>query len=503
MTRLLFLLFWLFLLFPVCLPAAEVRSIHAEWDSYTPPEERSLNGFKLYQEGVFVCQIDDPGATAMDCTVTLASDPTNFTLTAMFADGTESPHSAPFAFSGGGETDTQAKTTEETVASPTAVLSTSAAAGICPLEVSFDASGSSAATGLLLANYLWDFGDGSSGTGVSATHVYSDPGTYSATLTVVDSQGQENSVTTPIVVTAAAGESDQDTVSVPSSIQTTTVIAEDLATSSGTASDASARLESGEIALTSSWARVSFASPFVHPIVIAGPPSTADISPCTVQIRNVASDGFDIRLAEWPYQDGVHGQELVSYLVLEQGRTVLANGAVVEAGSFSGSSKLKWVPFSIPFANIPVVLTSVVSVNESEAVAGRLLPLGKLGFTYLLREQESNLSSGHAAETVHYVAWEPGSGVVGAIQYEAFSTDRSVDHQWSNIALRSSFEQPPILFAHMQTMAELDTANLRIREASESGFQAKIQEEQSLDEEVEHALEKVGYLAISQASTIR
>ncbi|MGE4559748.1 MAG: hypothetical protein AB7E77_06095, partial [Desulfobulbus sp.] len=263
------------------------------------------------------------------------------------------------------------------------------------------------------------------------------------------------------------------------------------------------RLESGEIAVTSSWARVSFASPYVHPIVIAGPPSATDISPCTVQIRNVTSEGFDIRLAQWPYQDGVHGQEFVSYLVLEQGRTVLADGSVIEAGSFTGSSKLKWIPFAPPFASTPVVLTSVVSVNESAAVAGRLLPLGKWGFIYFLQKQESNASTKHGGETVHYVAWEPGSGVAGTLHYEAFTTGLSVDHLWTDIALRSTFEQPPILLARMQTMAELDTANLRLREVHASGFQTRIQEEQSLDDELEHKLEKVGYLALSQASTMR
>jgi len=39
-----------------------------------------------------------PSAQDMDCDVNLTQKVTVFTLTALFADGTESPHSAPYAF---------------------------------------------------------------------------------------------------------------------------------------------------------------------------------------------------------------------------------------------------------------------------------------------------------------------------------------------------------------------------------------------------------------------
>jgi PKD repeat protein len=42
--------------------------------------------------------------------------------------------------------------------------------------------------------YRWDFGDGSTGEGASATHVYAQPGSYRATLTVEDGSGAACSV---------------------------------------------------------------------------------------------------------------------------------------------------------------------------------------------------------------------------------------------------------------------------------------------------------------------
>jgi len=76
---------------------AESRSIHIEW-GYTPPTEPEVTGFRLYQEGEAVCIFAGAETTAGDCTVELTEQITNFTLTAMFSDSTESPHSAPFAF---------------------------------------------------------------------------------------------------------------------------------------------------------------------------------------------------------------------------------------------------------------------------------------------------------------------------------------------------------------------------------------------------------------------
>lgn len=87
----------LFLLIPIQLFGSILQSIHIEW-GYTPPSAPAVRGFKLYQEGLFVCQILDPVATSMDCMVTLTSATTMFTLTAYFNDDTESPHSSQFGF---------------------------------------------------------------------------------------------------------------------------------------------------------------------------------------------------------------------------------------------------------------------------------------------------------------------------------------------------------------------------------------------------------------------
>ncbi len=76
------------------------HSIHIEWDyeTYSAPENLELSAYRLYKEGVQVCQFDYPYDFAGDCEFQSENGRFNFTLTAVFDDGSESPSSTPFPF---------------------------------------------------------------------------------------------------------------------------------------------------------------------------------------------------------------------------------------------------------------------------------------------------------------------------------------------------------------------------------------------------------------------
>ena len=73
--------------------------------------------------------------------------------------------------------------------------------GPAPLSVRFDASDSYDPDGTIV-NYLWDFGDGESGSGDGVQHQYTNPGTYTVSLTLVDEDGGQaiQTATAPIEV---------------------------------------------------------------------------------------------------------------------------------------------------------------------------------------------------------------------------------------------------------------------------------------------------------------
>ena len=77
-------------------------------------------------------------------------------------------------------------------------MSAAPSIGVAPLLVSFDGSRSTTPNGSI-TSWAWSFGDGAFGTGPLLTHLYTNPGTYAASLTVTDSTGASSVATTSIV----------------------------------------------------------------------------------------------------------------------------------------------------------------------------------------------------------------------------------------------------------------------------------------------------------------
>ena len=71
-------------------------------------------------------------------------------------------------------------------------------AAVAPLEVTFDASGSTATTDI--TSYEWDFGDRTTGSGETVTHTYESEGSYEVQLTVTDAEQNTATDTITIVV---------------------------------------------------------------------------------------------------------------------------------------------------------------------------------------------------------------------------------------------------------------------------------------------------------------
>ncbi len=83
-------------------------------------------------------------------------------------------------------------------ADPVASFTATPLQGQAPLAVSFDAA-SSVDDGMITA-YDWSFGDGEEASGVTAQHSYADPGSYVATLVVIDDEGRSDASSQTIVV---------------------------------------------------------------------------------------------------------------------------------------------------------------------------------------------------------------------------------------------------------------------------------------------------------------
>jgi hypothetical protein len=257
--------------------------------------------------------------------------------------------------------------------------------------------------------------------------------------------------------------------------------------------------EVGEIQINHNWIRVDFQEVFDDPIVIARAFSLNGGDPGVVRIRNIDSSGFEIRVQEWDYLNGSHVFEMVGYIVVERGKHALADGTLIEAGSFETdkTNSFGTVSFDQPFNDLPVVLSAIVSFNGTDTVTGRIRKISIQGFEFCMQEQESNPKS-HLTETINYIAWEPCTVNVGNFTFEVGTTGDIVKHGFHSIQFDQSFMSSPVFMADMQTADGSNTANVRWQNKNTQTVEVQIDEEQSSDTEIKHTTESVGYMVFGQ-----
>jgi PKD repeat protein len=440
---------------------------------------------------------------------------------------------------------------------PEAVITLLNAAGEAPLLVGFDSVGSTVDE-LLSATYTWKFGDGSSASGKTASHTFTTSSNYMAKLTVTDSSGQTDTATSPVAVSVPQMENEPpvSTFVATSNPDFPLTIAFDGAQSSdpdgsivryswdfgdGSGADGMALeylysgigeyvvtlqvtdnegqmsessqlvtaantdveplvFELAEVQVDNEWTSFTFSKPFVDPVIIAGPLSSEDAEPATVRISNVSKSGFDIRIQEWDYLDDSHRPEILSFIVFEKGIYTLKSGAKVEVGSFNTrSTRFKTFSLQQSYGVAPVILTQVMTDNETDAVTVRLRRIDQDSFEYKLQEQELNKKV-HATESIGYVALEPGKGAMYGLVYEVGNTPQVVTDKRYDLEYQSTLSSLPFFFARMQTTAGGNTSVVRSQSLNQSTAVIKIEEEQSKDDEVRHtAKEAVGYIILGPA----
>lgn len=362
---------------------------------------------------------------------------------------------------GGSDTLTKQQLINVSGPPPVADFAASTSSGTAPLSVGFQNLSSGE-----ISSVRWDFGDGASSTESAPTHVYTEPGVFDVTLTVTGPYGSDKA----------------------SKIAFIEVTPEEHAT-----------LEVGEVVVDHQWQWVEFAHPFVEPIVVANPPSANDAAAAVVRISGVKSTGFWIQIQKWDYLKASHGFETVSYLAMEEGTHELPGGERIEAGHFiQGGRALSSIGFAESFSAVPAVLASVTTVNDVKAVTPRVHKVGLTGFQLRLDEQEL-ITTGHGAETINYIAWQPSEGIFQGLKFAVRRSGNTVTENVSKLSFGSGWNQAPAFLAHMQTINGSDPAALRYRNRTTAGVDIWVQEEQSRDLETSHAKESVGWIIFGES----
>ena len=172
----------------------------------------------------------------------------------------------------------------------------------------------------------------------------------------------------------------------------------------------------------------------------------------------------------------------------------MANGKRMAGGiSQQMTHRWKFVKFPVNFSEIPLVFPQVVSQNENSAVNARIRNISEEGFEMRLQEEE-NADGTHAVEQVSWVAIERGDLSDGfKLQSGLLS---AVNNSPTSFNFTDGFATIPAFIAAIQTYNEADPSAIRFSGLSKTKVDLFIQEEQSKDVEVAHAMEKVAYLAM-------
>ena len=238
-------------------------------------------------------------------------------------------------------------------------------------------------------------------------------------------------------------------------------------------------IEAGSVDLQAEWVTVNLERSYVNPVVIAGTPTRNGSDPCLVKIRNVTSDSFEIRLQEWNYNNGSHVTESVSWMVIEAGVHALPDGTIWEAGLYDMQGTNKWNTISMNhnFGLTPVILQTVQTDNEEDAVATRLTSINGSSFLTAFQEEEAR-NDGHGIETVGYLAaplsspcqigikslnhvfTQVGTGMPAVMVEEEKSRDSETWHVNENIGYLGL---DIYFFSQIQTTNGGDTAVLRMQ----------------------------------------
>jgi len=211
------------------------------------------------------------------------------------------------------------------------------------------------------------------------------------------------------------------------------------------------------------------------------------------------SDGnttsFSFILEEWEYLDGPHpAVETINWLAIEEGMHTLADGRIIEAGTSDVSSGFRNdgidETFEADFDAPPVILTSVMSNEDTITIDSDPSQITRDGFRLTLQEEEGQ-DGIHASETIGWIAIQAGGDAENGT---ASVTGDTVTQTVDTFGLGATFDDSVVL-VETQTLDGSDTANVSIDGQSNSDVDIFIDEEQSGDAEVNHTTEVVGIIA--------
>ncbi len=144
---------------------------------------------------------------------------------------------------------------------------------------------------------------------------------------------------------------------------------------------------------------------YTNPVVFASVIGVAGSDPVVTEVSNITSNSFDVRVAEFEWDDGEHTYaEIIHYVVMEAGTYTIANGVTIKVGAvileteFDGSPNFETIDVGLQ----NYLLVSQIQGADSGAVMDtRINKQNESGsFDISLMVQEGDMDSGETINAV-------------------------------------------------------------------------------------------------------
>ncbi|MEM7312381.1 MAG: Ig-like domain-containing protein, partial [Planctomycetota bacterium] len=271
----------------------------------------------------------------------------------------------------------------------------------------------------------------------------------------------------------------------------------------------------GSIDVNSVGTTINFGRSYTNPVVFAFVTTENETSsaPDIARVSNVTGTSFDLRIVEpnsgvgSDTTDGAHGVESVSYIVLEAGIWTLADGTVVEVGKSdvsTGANSFTNVNFTHTFSGTPVAISSIQTDNNGiEFNSARQNNVSGTGYQVTNEPADYQSNAITQAESIGYLVIGQGSGSWSGLNFEAGITADDVTHTDRAVSFSSSLGGAPNLLAQLHTFDGGDNAHLDANSLTASGVNFSVQEDRTLDSEINHTTERAGWLAIGGSGVLQ
>lgn len=265
--------------------------------------------------------------------------------------------------------------------------------------------------------------------------------------------------------------------------------------------------EYGSVAVSQRKLTVTLEHSFLNPVVIATVTSMNETTPVVARVSAVTATSFTLFLDEPNALDGRHAFESVSWVVVEAGHWTTTSGLEIDAGKLVtntlSSRGTTPASFTSAFDAAPMVFTTAQSATGSDALWTRASSASASGFDMVLQEEEALNSGTHTSETVGWLAVSRVSGPLdGSTLADSSAATATATDRTTAISFAAGFAAAPVLLAGISSLAEGDTAGLRLSGLDRNGATLFVQEDTTFDSETAHGAEQIDWLALDGSGTI-